>query len=42
MIRGLSEGNALQDSLIKPTVVMDAGIASEDNVKWLSINAKLN
>jgi transposase len=38
MIRGLSEGNALQDSLIKPTVVMDAGIASEDNVKWLRDN----
>jgi len=35
MIRGLSEGNTSQDSLIKPTIVMDAGIASEDNIQWL-------
>jgi len=35
MIRGLSEGDTSQDSLIRPTIVMDAGIASEDNIKWL-------
>jgi len=33
MIEGLSvEG---QDPLLKPTIVMDAGIATEDNIKWL-------
>jgi len=35
MIRGLSECNTSQDSFIKPTIVMDAGIASEDNIQWL-------
>ena len=35
MIRGLSEWNTSQDSLIKPTIVMDAGISSEDNIQWL-------
>ncbi len=35
MINGLSDGDNPQQSLLKPTVVMDAGIASEDNVKWL-------
>jgi len=38
MIQGLSQCNTCQDSLIKPTIVMDAGIASEDNIKWLSNN----
>jgi transposase len=38
MIRGLSGTNASQDSFIKPTIVMDAGIASEDNIKWLRDN----
>ena len=35
MINGLSDGDNPQQSLLKPTVVMDAGIATEDNVKWL-------
>jgi hypothetical protein len=35
MIHGLSDGDNLQQSLFKPTIVMDAGIASEDNVRWL-------
>ena len=35
MINGLSDGDNTQQSLLKPTVVMDAGIASEDNVEWL-------
>jgi len=35
MIKGLSDGDTLQKSLLSPTIVMDAGIASEDNVKWL-------
>ena len=35
MIQGLSECNT---SLIKPTIVMDAGIASEDNIQWLRKN----
>lgn len=28
----------LDDSFIKPTVILDAGIASEDNLKWLREN----
>ncbi|MBW1857032.1 MAG: IS1634 family transposase, partial [Deltaproteobacteria bacterium] len=35
MINGLSDGDSPQQSLLRPTVVMDAGIASEDNVQWL-------
>ena len=35
MINGLSDGDNPQQSLLKPTIVMDAGIASDDNVKWL-------
>lgn len=35
MIKGLSDEGNPQESLFKPTVVIDAGIASEDNVKWL-------
>ena len=35
MIKGLSDENDSQKSLLRPTIVMDAGIASEDNVKWL-------
>ncbi|RLG29280.1 IS1634 family transposase [Methanosarcinales archaeon] len=35
MIRGLSDEDDSQKSLLRPTIVMDAGIASEDNVKWL-------
>jgi len=35
MIRGLAGGDISEDSLIKPTVVLDAGIASEENIQWL-------
>lgn len=35
MIRGLVDGENLDDTFIKPTVVLDAGIATEDNIKWL-------
>jgi transposase len=35
MIRGLAGGEIFDESLIKPTIVLDAGIATEDNIKWL-------
>jgi transposase len=35
MIRGLSGGDIPEDSYIKPTIVMDAGISTEKNVQWL-------
>ena len=35
MIRGLADGGISGDYLIKPTIVLDAGIASEENVLWL-------
>ena len=35
MIRGLAGGEISEDPLIKPTVVLDAGIASEKNLLWL-------
>jgi len=35
MIRGLAGGDISEDSLIKPTIVLDAGIASEKNIQWL-------
>jgi transposase len=35
MIRGLACGEISEDPLIKPTVVLDAGIASEKNLLWL-------
>jgi transposase len=35
MIRGLAGGGISEDSLIKPTIVLDAGIASEVNIQWL-------
>jgi transposase len=35
MIRGLSEGDISKDSLLKPTIVLDAGIASQKNIQWL-------
>jgi transposase len=35
MIRGLAGEEISEDSLIKPMIVMDAGIASEENVLWL-------
>jgi transposase len=35
MIRGLAGREVSEDSVIKPTIVLDAGIASEENVLWL-------
>jgi len=35
MIKGLSIGKCGQDPLLMPMIVLDAGIASEDNIKWL-------
>ncbi len=35
MIKGLSIEDCGQDPLFKPTIVLDAGIATEDNIKWL-------
>jgi transposase len=35
MIRGLAGGDICEDSFIKPTIVVDAGIASEKNIQWL-------
>jgi hypothetical protein len=35
MIRGLADRGLSEDYLIKPTIVLDAGIASEKNVLWL-------
>lgn len=35
MIRGLAGGDISEGSLIKPTIVLDAGIASEENIQWL-------
>jgi transposase len=35
IIRGLSEGDISKDSLLKPTIILDAGIASENNIQWL-------
>lgn len=35
MIKDLSDGGNPQESLLRPTIVMDAGIASENNVQWL-------
>ena len=39
MIEGLGGGGYLKDSLVKPTVVVDAGIASEKNIQWLKDNS---
>ena len=38
MIGGLSGGHIPKDSLLKPTIVLDAGIASEENIQWLKDN----
>ena len=38
MIDGLSDGDNPQQPLLRPTIVMDAGIASDDNVQWLRDN----
>jgi len=35
MIEGLSDGVISDNPLFKPTIVLDAGIASEDNIKWI-------
>jgi transposase len=35
MIRALASEDINQHSLVKPTIVLDAGIATEDNIKWL-------
>ena len=35
MIKGLSSEDTNENSLFKPTIVLDAGIATEDNIKWL-------
>ena len=39
MIRGLGGGGFLKDTLIKPTIVLDAGVASEKNIQWLKDNS---
>jgi transposase len=35
MIDGLAGGDISGASFIKPTIVLDAGIASEENIQWL-------
>jgi transposase len=35
MIRCLSSGDRSKDLFIKPTIVLDAGIATEENIQWL-------
>ncbi len=35
MIEGLSIGECGKDPVLKPIIVLDAGIASEENIKWL-------
>lgn len=35
MILGLSGKNSSEESFIKPTIVMDAGISTEKNIQWL-------
>ena len=35
MINGLAGGDISEASFIKPTIVLDAGIASEENIQWL-------
>lgn len=35
MIDGLSIENRGEGSLFKPTIILDAGIATEDNIEWL-------
>jgi len=37
MIKGLA-GEDIDNFIVKPTIVMDAGIATEDNIKWLKAN----
>jgi transposase len=35
MIKGLSIGECGEDPILKPIIVLDAGIASDENIKWL-------
>jgi transposase len=35
MIQGLSGAEHSEDSFVKPTIVMDAGISTEKNIQWL-------
>jgi transposase len=35
MIKGLSDQDITETKAFKPTIVLDAGIATEDNIKWL-------
>jgi transposase len=35
MIRSLAGRESSEDSLIKPTIVLDAGVATEENIQWL-------
>jgi len=35
MIKGLAGGDINGDCLFKPTIILDAGIATEDNIEWL-------
>ncbi len=35
MIKGLASEDVSEASLFKPTIVLDAGIATEDNINWL-------
>jgi len=35
MILGLSGKNSSEESFVKPTIVMDAGISTEKNIQWL-------
>ncbi len=38
MIQGLGRGGITKDTLIKPTIIVDAGIATEKNIQWLKDN----
>jgi transposase len=35
MIKGLASEHIDKNSVFKPTIVLDAGIATQDNIKWL-------
>jgi hypothetical protein len=35
MIKGLSDKDIIENSAYKPTIVLDAGIATEENIRWL-------
>ena len=37
-LKGAIEALSSKEGLLKPTIVMDAGIATEDNLKWLKEN----